>query len=380
VTTGDALALGRDLPAAARGDRDAFARLVDGTRSVVSSIALAIVRDPELSRDVAQDVFLAAWRDLAQLRDPQSFLPWLRQTTRHRAYHVLRTERRRAARVTLDETDTLLSSAVDTSQGAETAMLADEDAQVVRAVLDALPDDTREVVTLFYREGQSSAQVAQLLGISDAAVRKRLSRARDTLRASLLDRFGDAARASAPGAVFTTAVMTALAVGAPSAATAAAVSTPLAAGVGTSLGAAKLATVLAAVLLPAAGGLAGVLFGTRQLKRQAQSASELIALRRFELASSALVISFACAFPLGFALTGSRWAPVATFAAFIAGLAALHTLWLPRIVAARHALEFAEDPVAATAARARERRAAILGWTAGILCGTAGLLAGLFIR
>ena len=380
MTTGDALALGRDLPAAARGDRDAFARLVDGTRSVVSSIALAIVRDPELSRDVAQDVFLATWRDLAQLRDPQSFLPWLRQTTRHRAYHVLRTERRRAARVTLDETDTLLSSAVDTSQGAETAMLADEDARVVRAVLDALPDDTREVVTLFYREGQSSAQVAQLLGISDAAVRKRLSRARDTLRASLLDRFGDAARASAPGAVFTTAVMTALAVGAPSAATAAAVSTPLAAGVGTSLGAAKLATVLAAVLLPAAGGLAGVLFGTRQLKRQARSASELIALRRFELASSALVIVFACAFPLGFVLTGSRWAPVATFAVFIAGLAALHTLWLPRIVAARHALEFAEDPVAATAARARERRAAILGWTAGILCGTAGLLAGLFIR
>lgn len=378
MTTDDALTLGRDLPAAARGDRDAFARLVDGTRSVVSSIALAIVRDPELSRDVAQDVFLAAWRDLGQLRDPQSFLPWLRQTTRHRAYHVLRTERRRAARVTLDDTDTLLSSAVDASQGAETAMLADEDARVVRAVLDALPDDTREVVTLFYREGRSSAQVAQLLGISDAAVRKRLSRARDTLRASLLDRFGDAARATAPSAVFTSTVMTALAVGAPSTATAAA-STPLAAGVGSSLGAVKIASVLAAVLLPAAGGLAGVLFGTRQLKRQARSAAELIALRRFELASSALVVVVACAFPLGFVLTGSRWAPVVTFAAFIAGLAALHTLWLPRIVAARHALEFEEDPVAAAAARARERRAAILGWTAGILCGTAGLVAGLFV-
>jgi hypothetical protein len=98
------------------------------------------------------------------------------------------------------------------------------------------------------------------------------------------------------------------------------------------------------------------------------------------MASAALVIVFACAFPLGFVLTGSRWAPVATFATFIAGLAALHTLWLPRIVAARHALELEEDPVAALAARARERRAAILGWTAGILCGTAGLLAGLFLR
>jgi RNA polymerase sigma factor (sigma-70 family) len=379
VTPADTIALTQDLPAAARGDRDAFARLVDGTRSVVSSIALAIVRDPELSRDVAQDVFLAAWRDLGQLRDPQSFLPWLRQTTRHRAYHVLRTERRRAARVTLDETDTLLAGAVDTGQGADAALLADEDAQVVRAVLDALPDDTREVVTLFYREGRSSGQVAQLLGLSDAAVRKRLSRARETLRASLLDRFGDVARATAPGAAFTTTVMTALAVGAPSTATAAAaVSAPVAAGAAASLGAAKLASVLAAVLLPAAGGLAGVLFGTRQLKRQARSATELAALGRFELASSALVVLFAFAFPLGFVLTGSRWAPVLTFAAFIGALAALHTLWLPRIVAARHAIELAEDPVAAAAARARERRVAIVGWTAGIVCGTAGLLFGLF--
>ncbi|MEO5820199.1 MAG: sigma-70 family RNA polymerase sigma factor [Vicinamibacteraceae bacterium] len=378
MTTADALSLGRDLPAAARGDRDAFARLVDGTRSVVASIALAIVRDPDLSRDVAQDVFLAAWRDLAQLRDPQSFLPWLRQTTRHRAYHVLRTERRRAARVTLDDTDTILASAVDASPGTEAAMLADEDARVVRAVLDALPDDTREVVTLFYREGQSSAQVAQLLGISDAAVRKRLSRARDTLRASLLDRFGDVARATAPGAVFTTTVMTALAVGAPSTATAA--STSLTAGVGASLGAAKTAAALSAVLLPAAGGLAGVLFGTRQLKRQARSVTELIALGHFELASVALVVVAAFAFPLGLVLTASRWAPVATFAAFIASLAALHTLWLPRIVAARHALERKEDPVAAASARARERRIAILGWTAGIVCGTLGLLCGLFVR
>ncbi len=94
-----ALALASQVPAAARGDRAAFAVLVDGTRSVVSSIALAIVRDADLSRDIAQDVFLAAWRDLGQLRDPNSFLPWLRQLTRNRAYHVLRTERRRAKRI-----------------------------------------------------------------------------------------------------------------------------------------------------------------------------------------------------------------------------------------------------------------------------------------
>lgn len=61
-------------------------------------------------------------------------------------------------------------------------------------------------------------------------------------------------------------------------------------------------------------------------------------------------------------------------------MAALHTLWLPRIVAPRHAQELRENPEAAMAARARERRAAIIGWTAGLAFGTAGLLAGLLLR
>src|SRR6185295_14928739 len=107
------LGLSTHVPAAARGDRDAFAALVDATRSVVSSIALAIVRDADLSRDVSQDVFLAAWRDISQLRDPNSFLPWLRQLTRNRAYHVLRTKRRRATRIEERELDALVGIAVD---------------------------------------------------------------------------------------------------------------------------------------------------------------------------------------------------------------------------------------------------------------------------
>lgn len=73
-----ALRLAPDVRAAARGDQQAFARLVDATRSTVSSIALAILRDVEQSRDLAQEVYLLMWRDLRKLREPTSFLPWLR--------------------------------------------------------------------------------------------------------------------------------------------------------------------------------------------------------------------------------------------------------------------------------------------------------------
>jgi len=74
------------------------------------------------------------------------------------------------------------------------------------------------VLLLYYREGQNSRQVAELLGLSDAAVRKRLSRARRSLRSDLLSRFGDFARATAPGTAFAVGVTAMLGISRPAAA------------------------------------------------------------------------------------------------------------------------------------------------------------------
>ena len=369
------LSITAHVPAAARGDRDAFAALVDASRSVVSSIALAIVRDVELSQDVAQDVFLAAWRDLKDLRQPESFLPWLRQLTRNRAYHVLRSERRRSRRVTTDDADAVLAIAADPRPHAGAQLLADEERQLLRIVLDELPDEAREVVTLYYREGESTAHVAGLLGLSEAAVRQRLSRARARLRASLLDRFGSAAVRSACDKTFTMAVLTALAASAPSVSSAATLTA------GSSAAAPSLVMKLLALgggaLLGAAGGIAGVLFGSRQLKRQARSLEELVALKRFEF-YSVLVVLVACAlFPITFRLTHHPISQVATFVGFIATLGAMHVFWLPRILRSRFEAEAREDPVRAARARARERRAVVLGWSLGLAGGLLGLIAGL---
>lgn len=369
------LSLATHVPAAARGDRDAFATLVNGTRSVVSSIALAIVRDAELSRDVSQDVFLAAWKDLGQLRDPESFLPWLRQLTRNRAYHVLRTERRRSKRITSDAVDQLMERAIDPRPDAGDRLLADEERDMLAAVLDALPDEAREVVTLYYREGQSTAHVAALLGLSDASVRQRLSRARAAMRADLIDRYGAAAVRSAPDARFTAGVMLALTIGAPavsSAATLTAISSSVP-------WLAKLAALGGGVVLGAAGGIAGVLISSRQLKQKARSIEELRMIKKFEFHSIFLVVTTAVMFPVSVAATRMPWSSAFVFVGFILGLIGLHWYWLPRITRDRHVLEALEDPVRAAKARAMERRMAILGWTLGLICGTAGLIAGILM-
>lgn len=363
------------VAAAAGGDRGAFATLVSETSGVVSSIALAIVRDVDVSRDVAQDVFLAAWRDLRKLRNPSSFLPWLRQITRNRAHHVLRTHVRSKRRRSSDA-DAILESIADPRPDAATRLIAAEDRAALAEALAALPDETREVLTLYYREGRSTAQVAVLLDLDEAAVRKRLSRARETLRADLLQRASTAMEHTKLGGGFTAAVMTAL----PSAANATGSAMAIAAANG-AIKAGVLAKVMAlgGVLGGAAGGIAGVLFGSTKWLRDARDEEERQGLYRFTAVSIAFVILFAVTLPVSWKFTNSPIAPVVDFALFIAGLAVLQHVWLPRIIARRLAAEMIEDAELAHRRRRTERRHAIIGWTLGVTFGTAGLLLGIYL-
>jgi hypothetical protein len=254
-------------------------------------------------------------------------------------------------------------------------MLADEEQRLLKIVLDELPDDAREVVTLYYREDQSTAHVAALLGLTEATVRQRLSRARTRLRAELLDRYGAAAAKSRPDARFTAGVMIAVTVGAPAASSAATL-TVAASGASYVV---KLAALASGALLGAVGGIAGVLAGARHLKQQARSIEELDAIKRFTHASVGLVIFAAAMFPISWAMTRNPISQVLVFVGFFGGLTAMHLVWLPRIVRDRHVLEALEDPVRAAKARAMERRVAILGLGLGLLTGGLGLLAGIVL-
>jgi len=365
--------------AAARGDAAAYGQLVDETSPLVSSIALAVVRDIEFSRDVAQEVFLSVWRDLRKLRNPASFLPWLRQVTRNRARVALRTRSRKAK---LGETglDDLLPLVTDPRPTAAEQMIANEQARAVAEALSNLPEETREVVTLFYREEQSVAQVASLLELSEVAVKKRLSRARETLRAALLEQAGATLRCTKPGPDFTAMIVGGLPLTAPSGAAFATLAAKVH-GSGAWVAAAKLLLPFSGALLGAAGGAGGVLIGARKLYRDAMDDRERRGIRLHTIVSVAVAVLFAIAFQVLWSQTHSRTWAVIWFLAFLAAIAILQHVWLPRIVRRRMEAEMRENPVAALARRRRERRNAILGWTLGIVSGSLGLSVGLwFVR
>lgn len=207
------LMLRTELPAARRGNRDAYGRIVRACQNTVTAIALAITRDVQASEDIAQEAFLTAWQQLDRLRSSASFLPWLRQITRNLARDWLRGQAQRP--LSGEAAEIAIGMAADPSPEPADRLLRGEAEAAAEDIISALPEDSREVLLLFYREGQSSRQVAALLGLSDEAVRKRLSRARTSVREELVQRLGEFARSSAPSAAFGLAVAGALTAAAP---------------------------------------------------------------------------------------------------------------------------------------------------------------------
>jgi RNA polymerase sigma factor (sigma-70 family) len=363
----------RELPAAARGDRDAYGRIIQACQNTVTAVALAITRDVPASEDIAQEAFLSAWQHLKRLQNPASVLPWLRQITRNLARDHLRA--RRHLPIDGEGAELAIELAADPGPSPDDQMAADERERAAIELIASLPSDSREVLLLYYREGQSSRQVAALLGLSDAAVRKRLSRARQALHHDLLARFGEFARSSAPSLAFTSLVSTALALASP----------PAAAHAVLVVGAAAGAKGLGKVVLGAAGSLgiglaaafAGIWLGLRKQLKGAIDEEERQGLVRSAVVNSAASVAFLGAI-LVLAVYSDGWLlPVLATLAFMAVVFHQSLVVQPRVLRRRHALEAQRDPVGAARMRRRERMLCWLGAIVGSLGGFGGLIAGL---
>lgn len=171
------------LTKARSGDREAFAALVLLHQSRVRAYLGRFVRIPDMVDDLAQDVFLSAFRTLHTFKDEAPFEIWLIGIARHRALDFLRSESRRHARLANH-----LESALN---GWHAAKLESEHAQdehrvaevkALRECLKALPEHSNKLVHEYYFVGRNSTELARTLGRSESAVRMALLRVRQVLR------------------------------------------------------------------------------------------------------------------------------------------------------------------------------------------------------
>ena len=173
-----------------RGEPGALDALVRATYADVYALAYRLVRDREEAADVTQEVFVRVMRSVVGFRGESAFGTWLHRVTVNTALTSLRKKSRRPQpgreAFALPGADSV-GAVVDPDAGPEERAERAELLARAEAAVAALPESSRTIVVLRDIEGLSTAEVAAHTGLSETAVKVRLFRARERLRASLAD-------------------------------------------------------------------------------------------------------------------------------------------------------------------------------------------------
>ncbi len=173
---------GEVVERARAGDREAFGVLVDRYGDMVYGLGYHLTGDFEAARDLAQDAFVQAYLNLAQLRERESFAGWLRKIATN--LYRMNCRRREVATVSLDQE---VHSGPRDQRPSEIEI-------VVREALSKLREPERLALTLHYINGYSHAEIGAFLGVRAETVKTRLARARQHLHKEVMamveDTFG----------------------------------------------------------------------------------------------------------------------------------------------------------------------------------------------
>jgi RNA polymerase sigma-70 factor, ECF subfamily len=178
---------------AKRGDLDAYGLLVERTQAQVHGIVRRVIRDPHLAMDTVQDVYLRAFRRLADLRDPQAFPGWLGRIAKTTALNQIRVRRQTFV-------DPIEVSRLPAPTETE-AEWTDEQRHALSLAMLCLSPEDRRLCERYYHGGWTTKRLAAEEELTGAAVRKRLERIRKRLRREIEMTADEAASADLPAKI-----------------------------------------------------------------------------------------------------------------------------------------------------------------------------------
>lgn len=188
------------------GDHEAFGEIVARYQSPICALAYSACGSVARSEDVAQEIFITAWRKLNTLEEPGKFRAWLYGIARNLVCQTFRQHARNpvAGAVSLEEGS---AAAACVSAEPDEQAITKEEETILWHVLAGLPDTYREPMVLFYRQNESIRSVAEILDLSEETVRQRLSRGRAMLNERVANVVQNGLRKSGPSEAFALAVV-----------------------------------------------------------------------------------------------------------------------------------------------------------------------------
>ena len=172
-----------------RGDTDAFEVLVAAYEKNVFNVALQMTGNREDAQDMTQEAFLKAYSSLSSFRGDSKFSSWLYRIVSNVCLDFKRRQGRRPSSsltVEDDEGENIQLDIADESQSPEALLERKMTREAVRAGLQQLPDEQRQILLLREIQGLSYEEIGEAMGLEAGTVKSRIFRARKKLCAFLL--------------------------------------------------------------------------------------------------------------------------------------------------------------------------------------------------
>jgi RNA polymerase sigma factor (sigma-70 family) len=169
------------------GDQQAYAGLVNRYQNYVFTLALRFTKNREDAEEVSQDIFIKAYRALADFRGASKFSTWLYTIVNTTCITFLRKKRLEVHSLDNEK----VFEVADNQDSGMRANLVEQKSRLamVNHAIKMLSTDDAEVITLFYKSEQTLEEIAQILGIEANTVKVRLHRARTRLKEKMETHF-----------------------------------------------------------------------------------------------------------------------------------------------------------------------------------------------
>jgi len=169
------------------GEQNAYAELVNRYQNYVFTLALRFTKNREDAEEVSQDIFIKAYRSLADFKGASKFSTWLYTIVYTTSITFLR--KKRPDIRSLDDERTLeLADSQDSGFSANQVEQKSKVNMVTKAIALLSPDDA-QIITLFYKAEQNLEEIGKILGLETNTVKVRLHRARTRLKEKMQTHF-----------------------------------------------------------------------------------------------------------------------------------------------------------------------------------------------
>lgn len=167
------------------GDKAALAELVTREERSVKSTLYSLKADSQEISDISQDVLMKMSKNIAKLKNPETFKSWLKQITINSFYDELRAKQRKLNTVSVHDEEGSVPEPADYSSNPHNIMLKGELNKAIRLSIARLPVKYRRVIAMRELNGLSYEQIAEATGVGIGTVKSRIARAREKLQEEL---------------------------------------------------------------------------------------------------------------------------------------------------------------------------------------------------